>query len=105
MEQKELVSKIARELQMISDISPMDWLMLKPYFEYAYGAGFDEGKAMLSHRVMVQQIKKGKVIKIHRSFADAARSIRGDASTICNVANNKHGHYTHKGFEWKLVTT
>jgi len=104
MDQKELISKIAKELQVISDISPMDWLTLKPYFEYAYGVGIDTGKAMLSHRKKVEQLKDGKSIKIHDSMADAARAVHGDASTICAIVNNKSGCHTHKGFEWKLVT-
>lgn len=105
MEQKELVSKIARELQMISDISPMDWLTLKPYFEYAYAVGCDEGRAMLSHRIKVEQIKDGIVTNTYNSMADAARAVHGDASTICGIVNGKLGCYTHKGFEWKLVTS
>jgi hypothetical protein len=103
MDQKEVISKIAKELQSISDITPTDWLTIKPYFEYVFGVGYDEGRAVHSHRKKVEQLKDGKVIGTFDSSYDAANSVGVDSSSIRNAVNGIRK--TCAGYNWRSVTT
>lgn len=43
------------------------------------------------------------VIKVYKSVNDVEQDGFWH-STVCNICNNKPGHYTHRGYRWRFIT-
>ena len=104
---KRLLAALIQEPCFNDSITVGQVKAITQYLSYSFGAGFDQGRRIMTNRVKIAQYKYGVKIREFDSLADAARAVGGDRGNIQRVAtspgdDNTH-HRTHKGFQWQYV--
>lgn len=68
------------------------------FIGYARGIGYDEGICQVTHRKPIKQMKDGRIIAIHDSVNDAARSVGVHPKAISKVVTGKRKNCMK--FQW-----